>query len=71
MARLLLEHVLAESRRRAYRRLSLETGSTPDFAAAQALYRGFGFTECAPFADYAPDPFSLFMTLELAPARVE
>lgn len=69
VARLLLEHIVAEARWRGYRRLSLETGSTPDFAAAHALYRGFGFAECGPFADYAPDPFSLFMTLELAPPR--
>ena len=61
----LLEHVIAEARRRACERLSLETGSGPGFEAALALYRNFGFVECGPFADYRDDPFSRFMTLEL------
>ena len=65
VARRLVEHILAEARRRGYRRLSLETGATEDFAAARGLYSGFGFTFCEPFADYVLDPFSVFMTLEL------
>jgi putative acetyltransferase len=47
-------------------RLSLETGSWEYFLPAHALYRSHGFVECAPFADYVPDPNSLFMTLDLA-----
>jgi hypothetical protein len=27
--------------------------------------RAHGFVDCPPFADYRPDPFSRFMTLEL------
>jgi putative acetyltransferase len=69
VARHLLQHVLEEARQRGYRRLSLETGSTGDFAAARGLYAGFGFAFCGPFADYALDPFSVFMTLELGAAR--
>ena len=65
VARRLLEHLIAEARRRAYRRLSLETGSMAGFEPARALYRDFGFTFCAPFADYRPDPNSVFMTLSL------
>ena len=61
----LLEHLLAEARRRGYERLSLETGSGPGFEAAHALYRKFGFVECGPFADYREDPFSRFMTILL------
>ena len=61
----LLEHLLAEARRRHYERLSLETGSGPGFEAAHALYRKFGFEYCGPFGDYREDPFSRFMTLEL------
>lgn len=61
----LLEHVIAEARRRSCERLSLETGSGPGFEAAHALYRKFGFVKCGPFADYRDDPFSRFMTLEL------
>lgn len=65
VARRLVEHILAEARARGYRRLSLETGSTEDFAPARGLYARFGFTTCEPFADYGLDPFSAFMTLEL------
>ena len=61
----LLVHVLAEARRRRYRRLSLETGSGPGFEAAHALYGKYGFEYCGPFGDYREDPFSRFMTLEI------
>ena len=61
----LLEHVLDESRRRGYRRVSLETGSQDFFAPARALYAKHGFRETGPFGDYALDPHSVFMTLEL------
>lgn len=66
VARRLVAHIIAEARRRAYRRLSLETGSMAAFAPAQALYDGFGFCYCEPFAGYRHDPNSVFMTLELA-----
>ena len=61
----MLQHLLDEAGRRGYRRLSLETGSMAGFAPARALYARFGFVECAPFADYAEDPNSVFMTLRL------
>lgn len=70
VARRMVEHILEEARRRGYTRLSLETGSTEDFAPARGLYSGFGFTDCAPFGDYVLDPFSVFMTLELGGERV-
>jgi putative acetyltransferase len=35
------------------------------FKPAQRLYESFGFTFCAPFADYRDDPNSVYMTLEL------
>jgi putative acetyltransferase len=63
----ILDHVIAVARRRGYRRLSLETGSSDDFAASRALYTRYGFRACEPFADYRKDPFSYFMTLELEP----
>ena len=65
VGRRLLQHIIDESRRRAYRRLSLETGSQPVFAPAHALYASFGFTQCEPFGSYRPDPNSLFMSREL------
>ncbi len=61
----MLAYIIEESRRRGYARLSLETGSAEPFAPSRALYARFGFRECGPFADYAPDPHSVFMTLEL------
>ncbi len=64
----LLEHVLAEATRRGFRRLSLETGAEDFFLPARTLYARYGFVECPPFADYRPDPNSVFMTLELRPA---
>lgn len=65
VGRAMLEHILAIARSRGYQRLSLETGSTPEFDAAHALYRRFGFQPCPPFADYEEDPFSRYYTLIL------
>ena len=67
LGRLLLDHVLADARRRGYRRISLETGSQDFFAPARGLYSRNGFVVCGPFADYVLDPSSVFMTLELEP----
>lgn len=61
----MLDHILVEARKRSYTRLSLETGPAPGFASALRLYTRFGFTECGPFADYAEDPYSVFMTMAL------
>jgi putative acetyltransferase len=63
--RAVLEHIIAEARRRSYRRLSLETGSMAAFEPARRLYASFGFEFCAPFGDYVDDPNSVFMTLRL------
>lgn len=65
VGRKILEYLIGEARRREYHRLSLETGSMDAFAAARNLYVRYGFGYCAPFADYAIDPNSVFMTLEL------
>lgn len=35
------------------------------FEPARARYRGAGFTDCAPFGPYRPDPHSIFLTLAL------
>jgi putative acetyltransferase len=61
----ILEHIIEEAQRRSYTRLSLETGSMAAFAPARALYTSFGFVFCEPFADYVPDPYSVFMTRAL------
>lgn len=60
-----LKQIVAQARLRSYRRLSLETGSMEAFAAARALYAGFGFKECPPFGNYKLDPNSVFMTFDL------
>lgn len=65
VASALLAHIIAEARRTGLGRLSLETGSADFFAPARALYGKFGFEYCEPFADYHPDPHSVFMTRSL------
>jgi len=65
VARAMLEHMIAEAKRRRYRRLSLETGSMEAFEPARKLYERAGFTYCEPFADYVLDPNSVFMTMTL------
>ena len=65
VGRAMLKHIIVEARMRSYARLSLETGSMEAFAPARRLYESFGFTSCAPFADYTEDPNSVFMTRTL------
>ena|SRR5438105_11187721 len=54
----LLQHLLAEAKRRGYTRVSLETGAMDFFLPARTLYASFGFEYCPPFADYREDPHS-------------
>jgi putative acetyltransferase len=61
----ILGHIIAVASEHGFSRLSLETGSWDYFRPAVALYRRHGFVECPPFADYQPDPNSIFMTLDL------
>ena len=65
VANALLAHIMDEAKRRGYQRLSLETGSAAAFEPAHCLYAASGFTLCAPFADYAADPYSVFMSREI------
>lgn len=60
------DQLLTEARRRGCSRVSLETGSMAAFEPARQLYRSRGFDHCGPFADYQPDPNSVFMTLEMS-----
>jgi putative acetyltransferase len=62
----MLRHILANAREAGFSRVSLETGSPAYFDAARALYLRHGFRECGPFGGYVLDPYSVFMTLELA-----
>tara|TARA_R110001592_G_scaffold41585_3_gene135650 strand:- start:5223 stop:5678 length:456 start_codon:yes stop_codon:yes gene_type:complete len=61
----ILDHILAEARLRSYRRVSLETGSGPEFEPALRLYRKRGFKNGGPFSDYPSTAFNQFLHLEL------
>lgn len=63
--RMILAGLLEEATRRGLDRVSLETGSAPEFAAARALYISAGFSFCAPFGSYEEDPLSVFLTRAL------
>lgn len=65
VARALLEHIAGEARARGYHRLSLETGTAPAYAPANALYEAFGFVDGPAFGGYPPSPHNRFMTLAL------
>ncbi|MBL8789259.1 MAG: GNAT family N-acetyltransferase [Rhizobiales bacterium] len=61
----ILKHLLHEAKTAGLSRLYLETGSFDFFAPARALYARHGFSECAPFAGYKPDPNSTFMMMDI------
>ena len=65
VAATILNRIVREATTRGYSRLSLETGSMASFQPAVKLYKKYGFSECEPFADYKPDPNSLFLTKSL------
>lgn len=50
---------------RRYKKLSLETGTTPAFDPALKLYRKYGFVNGAVFADYRESPYNQFLHLSL------
>jgi putative acetyltransferase len=65
VAAALLAHIIAVARSQGMRRLSLETGSGPAFAAALALYRDRGFVDGEAFAQYRRGEFNQFLHLSL------
>lgn len=65
VARALLAHLIGVARERGYARLSLETGTAPMFAPANAMYEAAGFTDCEAFGGYPASPHNRFMTLVL------
>jgi hypothetical protein len=61
--RRLLDAIAARAAAADLSMLRLETGiHQPE---ALALYRRYGFTECAPFGHYVSDPLSVFMEKRL------
>jgi putative acetyltransferase len=65
VGRALLDHLLSTARARGYRRVSLETGTTPGFASARRLYESFGFTPTGPFGGYPETGDNMFYSLAL------
>ena len=65
VGRALLSYLLDTARKRGYRLVSLETGTTPGFAAARALYESAGFTPTGPFGGYPETGDNTFYSLAL------
>lgn len=61
---ILVQWILDFARSKGYSRVSLETGTSDDYAHARALYKKFNFTECPPFGYYESSEISVCMTLE-------
>jgi putative acetyltransferase len=61
----LLDRLIETARSEGMTRISLETGSTPQFAAALRLYEREGFERCGPFGDYLDTPFTYFYSREI------
>jgi len=61
----MLRHLTEAARGMGVTRLSLETGNSLLFAAANRLYQRDGFTRCDPFGDYRDTPFTHFYTREI------
>ncbi|WP_218915880.1 GNAT family N-acetyltransferase [Sphingomonas jaspsi] len=62
----MLDHLTAVARSMGVEQLSLETGNSPLFDAANRLYQREGFVRCGPFGDYADTPFTHFYTKALS-----
>jgi putative acetyltransferase len=58
----ILDKLVDLARAQGMTRLSLETGNSPLFTAANRLYERSGFTRCGPFAGYSDTPFTHFYT---------
>ena len=65
MSKLIIEHLINESKNLRIKKLSIETGSGDFFAPARKLFLNFGFKSCKPFAHYKVDPNSCYFSLDL------
>lgn len=61
----ILDKLVDLARAQGMTRLSLETGNSPLFVAANRLYERSGFTRCGPFGGYPDTPFTHFYTREI------
>ena len=64
MAKKLMEFLETLAREKSVHTINLETG--PLNVEAVELYKALGFAECGRFGDYPDNPYSLFMTKNLA-----
>ena len=64
-ARTILHHIEAAAKARGLTHLLLETGATPGFAPAVALYRAEGYTDRGPFHDHRATDGLIFMEKHL------
>jgi putative acetyltransferase len=64
VGRAMLEHLLEVARSRGYHQVLLETGTTPGFAAARALYASAGFVPAEPFGGYQRTADNTFYRLD-------
>ena len=62
IGRVMVRALISLARDAGMTRVSLETGSGSEHAAARALYASEGFRDCPPFGDYGAHPLSVFMT---------
>lgn len=65
VGRALLGHLVATARARGLARLSLETGTHPEYDPANRLYEAAGFVDGPVFGGYPPSPHNRFMTMRL------
>ena len=65
VGRLVLRSLLEVAVLQGFSRVSLETGSQPEFDAARGLYVSEGFVSCEPFGGYLPSDASTFLTRAL------
>lgn len=67
LASVMLAHLIGEARGRGYRRLSLETGTGPEYGPAVALYTRHGFGPGDVYGSYRPSPHNQYFHLDLTP----
>ena len=65
VGRAILAYLTATARVMGLNRLSLETGNSPLFAAANRMYLTDDYKRCGPFGGYPDTPFTNFYTREI------
>lgn len=65
VAAYLLEYIISEAHTRNYKKLSLETGTSAEFAPAVALYEKYGFEKGEVFGNYSESPYNQFFHLKI------